>query len=295
MEHQREGTRQGGPAHARKRKDPPVDQRAGHLGAESNTDADIADALPTAKRIAHRGGENLRRSRVLMELDGAKVTYIPNFISRDEADRMLREFMARNATGHGSTDRTEREGIEEQPLPPLEGVPWGRDIYRMYGKSVPAPRTAAMGDPGTTYTHTGNKRPAGPWSPSVHELKERIEAETGQPFNYCLLNLYASGEQYVGYHSDDEKDLVHGATIASISLGASRRFLVRPRASVGRRKGRGARMSHPVVVDAILEHGGLLLMEGDRMQHEYQHSVPKMAGVKGPRVNLTFRLIATTQ
>jgi len=104
-------------------------------------------------------------------------------------------------------------------------------------------------------------------------------------YNYCLLNHYRNGEEYMGYHADDEESMQQSIPIASVSLGITRSFDIRPRNkdSGGKRK-RVARLS--------LKDGDLLLMF-EPMQQHYEHSIPVEKKVVGDRINLTFRRIIT--
>ncbi len=97
-------------------------------------------------------------------------------------------------------------------------------------------------------------------------------------FNAVLLNLYRDGRDGMGWHADDEPELGADPAIASVSLGAVRRFCLRHR----RRKGLRA--------DISLSHGSLLLMSGATQQH-WVHAVPKTAVPTGERINLTFRTV----
>ena len=56
-------------------------------------------------------------------------------------------------------------------------------------------------------------------------------SEFGVDFNSCLANLYRDGTDSMGYHSDDEPELGLRPTIASVSLGDRRRFVLRHRAT----------------------------------------------------------------
>ena len=82
----------------------------------------------------------------------------------------------------------------------------------------------------------------------------------------------------MGWHSDDERELGPQPTIASLSLGAERRFVLRDRRDTARTE------------RIALPHGSLLLMAGDT-QARYRHSLPATARPIGPRINLTFRRI----
>ena len=118
--------------------------------------------------------------------------------------------------------------------------------------------------------------------PLIKELKERIETwyfeKAGKhiTFNVCLLNFYESGDQRIGWHSDRE-EIGRTTPIASLSLGATRSFLLR-----SRQDGINDRVS------LSLKGGSLVIME-NKCQLEYLHSVPREPSVKDGRINLTFR------
>ena len=117
----------------------------------------------------------------------------------------------------------------------------------------------------------------------VHSVKNGTRTEI---YNYCLLNHYGNGEEYMGYHADDEKSLDSQIPIASVSLGVARNFDIRP----VRADDKGKR---PRVKRISLGDGDLLLMLPP-MQSYYQHSVPVEKRVTGDRINLTFRRVMTT-
>ena len=162
----------------------------------------------------------------------------------------------------------------------LNLVDWSQHIIRIRGREVASPRLSAWyGDPDAHYSYSGLSLEPRPWLPVILELKTRIEAACNEAFNGVLLNLYRDGADSIGWHSDDEPELGERPVIASLSLGATRRFRLRHR----RRK-----ELEPVAID--LESGSLLIMEGDT-QRFWKHQVPKSKRVTEPRVNLTFRNI----
>ena len=108
-------------------------------------------------------------------------------------------------------------------------------------------------------------------------IRNAVESYTKTSFNSCLANLYHEGEQGMGWHQDNEKELGSNPTIASISFGAERRFDFRHKES--REK-----------ISVILENGSLLIMSGETQTH-WQHQLPKTKKIKKPRVNLTFRTV----
>jgi alkylated DNA repair dioxygenase AlkB len=154
----------------------------------------------------------------------------------------------------------------------------------MFGKEVPQPRlTAWYGDPAAQYTYSGLTWEPRPWTPTLLDLRRRLEAATDARFNSVLLNYYRDGRDSMGWHADNEPELGAAPAIASLSLGASRRFRLRPY--------RGG-LTHPSF-SLDLPTGSLLLMRGPTQQH-WQHELPKTARPVGPRLNLTFRWIVPT-
>jgi len=162
----------------------------------------------------------------------------------------------------------------------LDLVEWKQHIIRIHGREIASPRLSAWyGDPGAHYRYSGLLLQPCSWLPTILELKARIEVACGVPFNSVLLNLYRDGSDSMGWHSDDEPELGERPVIASLSLGATRRFRLRHR----QRKDIA-----PVAID--VESGSLLIMEGDT-QRFWKHQVPKTRRAVGPRINLTFRVI----
>jgi len=161
----------------------------------------------------------------------------------------------------------------------LTGIDWQHEEVLIFGQRRPVPRLVAWhGDPGASYMYSGTPHQPLPWTPALELVRERVLGLTGCAFNSVLLNLYRDGRDGMGWHSDDEPELGRDPVIASVSLGAPRRFCLRHR----RRKDQR--------LDVSLGPGSLLLMAG-ATQHHWVHAVPKTALPVGPRVNLTFRQI----
>ncbi len=156
-------------------------------------------------------------------------------------------------------------------------IDWRQETATIMGRRVPIPRlTAWHGEAG--YVYSGIRMPPVPWNAPLLELKAVAEACAGQAFNSVLLNLYRDGRDSVSWHADNEPGLGRNPAIASLSLGAVRRFQLKHRQS-------GAR----VAID--LAHGSCLVMAG-ATQHHWLHQLPKTARPVGPRLNLTFRRMA---
>jgi len=160
-------------------------------------------------------------------------------------------------------------------------VTWERHCLRIFGRQVQAPRLSCwIGDAEAVYTYSGTRFVPRPWTPACAALRERVGAICRQRYNSVLCNLYRDGRDSMGWHSDDETELGARPRIASLSLGAPRRFRLRHRREPDQR------------LQIELPSGSVLLMAGATQQH-YRHDLPKTARNVGPRINLTFRSVAT--
>jgi alkylated DNA repair dioxygenase AlkB len=158
-------------------------------------------------------------------------------------------------------------------------VSWQSREIRIAGKSVAEPRlTAWVGDPEAVYTYSGRRNVPEPWSDVLGELRRRISLAACEDMNSVLCNLYRDGHDSMGFHADKERELGDNPVIASLSLGATRRFQLRHRSDATAR------------LDLDLESGSLLVMRGT-LQHHFRHAVPKQPAVREPRINLTFRRV----
>ena len=157
----------------------------------------------------------------------------------------------------------------------MQACAWEQSKIQMFGKRIPIPRLNAWyGDSG--YTYSGTSFAANDWTSELLTLKQEIETASQLTLNSALINHYRDGCDNMGWHSDDEKSLGSQPQIASLSLGASRRFLLRDKNTKKEKR------------ELLLDHGSLLLMLGD-VQLNWQHSLPKSTKVHNPRINLTFR------
>ena len=160
----------------------------------------------------------------------------------------------------------------------LDEIPWQSHDIVLFGRKVAEPRLSSwIGDPGVSYVYSGIRRDPIPWTPHLLPLRDACEAATGTRFNSVLANLYRDGEDAMGWHADDEPELGPTPVIASVSLGEERRFDFRHRDSAETKS-------------VVLPHGSLLVMSG-ATQSNWKHRIARSKAVRGPRVNLTFRLI----
>lgn len=157
-------------------------------------------------------------------------------------------------------------------------IPWQETAIRIFGKWILQPRLIHwQGTPGIPYSYSGITLYAEGFHPKIEALNEKIEGLTGIRFNSVLLNLYRNGNDSMGYHADDEKELGADPVIASVTLGDCRDFVLRNKHDHSQR----------IKIKPI--HGSLLWMDKG-IQTNWQHALPKRS--KGSvRINLTFRQI----
>lgn len=190
-------------------------------------------------------------------LPGAEVSLCPAWLDREQADALFADLHA--------------------------GMAWEVHRIRMFGRLVDSPRLSCwIGDPGASYVYSRTRFEPQPWPPVLAALRERVQQACGARFNSVLANLYRDGNDSMGWHSDDEPELGPQPLIASLSLGAERRFRFR------RKLPAGVRPAADDTVALALPHGSLLCMAGDT-QRWYRHDLPRAARVSAPRINLTFR------
>ena len=158
-------------------------------------------------------------------------------------------------------------------------IAWETHRIKLFGREVDSPRLSSwIGDQGASYVYSNTRFEPRPWPPALTILRKEIGIAADERFNSVLANLYRDGRDSMGWHCDDEPELGPSPVIASLSLGAIRRFCLKHK-----RAG-----SKSIALE--LPHGSLLLMRGET-QKNYRHALPKTAKPVGERINLTFRRI----
>jgi alkylated DNA repair dioxygenase AlkB len=190
---------------------------------------------------------------LVFEVPDASIIYYRNFFSTEEATVLF--------------DVLQKE------------IPWQQDDIKVYGKVYPQPRlTALFGHEGKSYSYSNITMHPHPWTPTLLEIKHKIETKVEANFSTVLLNQYRDGKDSNGWHADNEKELGINPIIASVSFGAERMFQLKHN-SIANQK-----------INIPLAHGSLLVMKGTT-QHFWKHQIPKTTKPVGPRINLTFRII----
>ena len=160
-----------------------------------------------------------------------------------------------------------------------QNIHWSQDSIRIFGKSHPIPRLNAwMSNDAIPYQYSNIQLQSQAIPRSIKAIQDELNHQFACKFNSVLLNLYRNGADSMGWHCDDEVLFEANASIASISLGASRDFVIRNR-------------QNPKEQIKIPLHNGDLFIMHAPAQQETQHSLPKRATVIEARINLTFRSI----
>jgi alkylated DNA repair dioxygenase AlkB len=161
----------------------------------------------------------------------------------------------------------------------LQHLPWQQEQLFLFGRWVAVPRRVLFfADIGVTYRYSGVDHIGRGWPDSLKPLKQKAEYYAQQTFNSVLLNRYQTGDDYMGWHSDDEVCLGPAPTIAMLSLGCARDFLFRVKTA--------PKKHHSL---QVTDSSWLIMLPPT--QALWQHSLPKRKKANGIRVSLTFRQV----
>ena len=162
----------------------------------------------------------------------------------------------------------------------LHHISWENERVVMFGKEIITKRKVAFySDPSIAYTYSSRTKIGLPWKETLITLKNMVESITKEKYNACLLNLYHNGEEAMGWHCDNEKEIVANSSIASLSIGASRKFSFKHKET-------------KETISIQLENGSLLEMKGPIQQH-WWHALPKSKKITESRINLPFSQMNT--
>jgi alkylated DNA repair dioxygenase AlkB len=155
-------------------------------------------------------------------------------------------------------------------------IEWQHDEVILFGKKIQTKRKVAWyADKAIEYKYSNSIKIAKLWTDKLIDLKSKVEELTNEKYNACLLNLYNNGLESMSWHSDNEKTIVENSTIASLTLGAERKFEFKHKKTNEK-------------VSLVLENSSILLMKKNT-QANWLHSLPKTTKIKNARINLTFR------
>jgi alkylated DNA repair dioxygenase AlkB len=176
---------------------------------------------------------------------------------------------------------------EQTIIENLKTLPFTQGHVIIFGRKTPEPRLTALfakhlpTGSSMTYSYSGKTMTAYAPTEFVSSIFSAVEKETGTTYDVVLFNWYKDGQQSIGWHSDDEKEL-SGKCIASLSYGTERDFVLREK------QDHSKRWSIP------LGHGDLFCILKD-YQTKLKHNIPKHIHIKNKKFNLTFRSLEKKQ
>ena len=155
---------------------------------------------------------------------------------------------------------------------------WPANVYTVGRRRFELPRLQTWhADSGIRYSYRYNLLETRAWTPLLTRIRQRVEAYLNVSFNSVLANLYRNGNDYVGWHADDDPELGERPFIASLTFGTARSFAFRHK-----------KLDHQGKV--LLADGALLIMRPE-FQRDWQHSLPAVPELGNGRINLTFRKV----
>lgn len=158
-------------------------------------------------------------------------------------------------------------------------VEWKQEPIKIFGKEIMQPRlTAWYGDSHKPYSYSGITMHPLQWKEPLIAIRKKTESIAAVKFTSALLNYYRNGQDSMGWHRDNEKELGYHPVIASVSFGEQRTFQFRNYKNKTEKR------------SLLLTHGSLLLMRGDTNSY-WEHQVPKTSKKVKERINITFRVI----
>ncbi|MCF4100996.1 alpha-ketoglutarate-dependent dioxygenase AlkB [Gillisia sp. M10.2A] len=188
-----------------------------------------------------------------IDLPDASLEYYPAFLSDDKANSYFDVF--------------------------LRQLDWQQHDIKLFGKRIAQPRlTALYAINSKEYKYSNLSLKPQLFTRELEEINKSLFERFHLKFTHCLANLYRNEKDSMGWHADNEKELGPEPIIASLSLGAVRKFQLKHSFKKG--------LKHQLE----LEHGSLLLMKGTTQDY-WKHQLPKTARPHSPRINLTFRNI----
>lgn len=240
-----------------------------------NSDNQLPFELPNHESVNYHWSDTSKSFEII--IPKGKLIYAPNFFNQKISDRSV-EYFLENSSGYPQDTPWKELSEEDFAKIKFDNINWKQEYINLYGRK-PLPRiTAWYGDEGKSYIYSGIFQHPHAWNKGLSYIKQQVEQITKINFNSVLLNWYRNGEDYLNWHTDDEKELGENPIIASVNFGETRDFQLR------------YNQDHDLKLNIPLTHGSLLIMSGE-LQHYWQHCVPKRKRVNGSRFNLTFRKI----
>lgn len=155
-----------------------------------------------------------------------------------------------------------------------------RPKIKIFDKMIEVPRYYQSY--GKDYNFSGVKNTSIEVPPTLQKYLDYVNSkEPDYDFNGILVNWYPDGKSYIGFHSDDESQLVKESPIYCFSFGQKRKFVLQEKYGEKKRK------------DFIVSNNSYIVM-GGQCQKYYKHSIPKITRKAelescGRRISITLR------
>ncbi len=146
----------------------------------------------------------------------------------------------------------------------VTAVPWKQHDRRLFEQTFREPRLTAE----YRNLHDAPEK-------TLTDAAAALSTHYGVVYDSLWLNLYRDGQDSTGWHRDRFSCRRPECIGPVLTLGATRRFLIKPRAG-----------GTSVV---FKPHCGDLVVMGGRSQEDWVHSVPKEPGIAERRVSINFQ------
>jgi alkylated DNA repair dioxygenase AlkB len=158
----------------------------------------------------------------------------------------------------------------------IDQLDWQQRKIQLFGRRINQPRLVC-GYGSKPYRYSGLTIDANEPPNVLAQMLAAVSKHTATAFNSVLGNYYRNGDDYMGWHQDNEAVLGKDPTIASLTLGQRRKFVFKHKTTAAKQ-------------ELWLESGSLLVMAGS-IQHYWMHALPKTKRAHSLRLNFTFRQI----
>ncbi len=159
----------------------------------------------------------------------------------------------------------------------VEGLLLHNPSMLVYGKECKQNRDVGFfSNVSTGYKYSGQIMTSIKLTQNLQSLLDEINQIFPSSFNGILVNHYATGVDYIGAHSDDERGLDPNCGVVAVSYGAPRIFRIRDKSD------------KKILCDIETANGQVIQMNG-LCQKKYTHEIPQQKKITKPRWSFTFR------
>lgn len=196
-------------------------------------------ALPSHIAVSLTHGTPARNPRPINNQPHLDLLYFQPYITRTSANELFK-FLRRELPFYRVQYQIRRNGVETQINTPRFTTVFGVDETAKFVRAEDHEPTSptsglrlANAKTDASIPPSKYQYPPRPIPECLDHLRRRVQEATGAEYNFCLVNYYASGDDSIAFHSDDERFLGSEPNIASLSLGGEREFLMKHKPEPG--------------------------------------------------------------